>query len=43
MGIQGIDRLFDKSLDYSGRVIIDVKGILDKNEVKKLGFSYWRL
>ena len=43
MGISGLSGLFDKNLDNSEKVIIDVKGILDKKEVKELGFSYWRL
>ncbi len=43
LGLKGISELFDKDLDNSEKVIIDVKGILDKKEVKKSGFSYWRL
>ncbi len=27
----------------SGKVIIDIKGILDRNEVKGAGYGYWRL
>ncbi|MCR5591840.1 MAG: nucleotide sugar dehydrogenase [Lachnospiraceae bacterium] len=32
-----------KSGDNSSKVIIDIKGILDNNEVTKAGYRYWRL
>jgi UDP-N-acetyl-D-galactosamine dehydrogenase len=37
-----IDGLF-REMDNSEKVIVDVKSILDKSEVKKAGYSYWRL
>jgi UDP-N-acetyl-D-galactosamine dehydrogenase len=37
-----IDGLF-RDKDNSEKVIIDVKSILDKAEVEKAGYSYWRL
>ncbi len=43
MGLSGLEKLFDKKLENSEKVLIDVKGILDKKEVKERGFSYWRL
>ena len=42
-GLSGIEELFDKGLKNSEKVIIDIKGILDKKEVTDNGFSYWRL
>ena len=32
-----------KNIDNSEKVIIDVKGIFDKNKIEKLGYCYWRL
>lgn len=43
MGLSGMDALFDSSLKNGEKVIIDIKSILDKNEVEKNGYSYWRL
>jgi len=42
MTLEQIDRLFGK-IDNSKKVIIDVKSILDKTEVEKRGYVYWRL
>jgi len=42
MSIADFDRLFAPA-DNNQKVIADIKGILDKNEVEKLGYSYWRL
>jgi UDP-N-acetyl-D-galactosamine dehydrogenase len=42
MGIEEIDGLF-AYMDNSEKVIIDVKSILDKAEIDKRGYSYWRL
>ena len=38
-----VDRLFNGCDHNSKKVIIDVKSILNKSEVQKRGFSYWRL
>ncbi|MBR5375796.1 MAG: nucleotide sugar dehydrogenase [Lachnospiraceae bacterium] len=43
MGLSGMDALFDKTLKNSEKVIIDIKSILDKKEVERNGYSYWRL
>ncbi|MCR5651466.1 MAG: nucleotide sugar dehydrogenase [Lachnospiraceae bacterium] len=43
MGLSGCDRLFDRSLKNSEKVIIDIKSVLDKKEVERNGYSYWRL
>ena len=42
-GIRGVDSLFKKSEDNSSKVIIDVKGLLDREELSKSGYRYWRL
>lgn len=42
LGLNGIDKLF-KSVDNSEKVLIDVKGILDKNIVEAGNYNYWRL
>jgi len=42
MTLKQIDRLFGKT-DNSEKVIIDVKSILDRTEVEKRGYVYWRL
>ena len=42
LGIDGIDKLF-KSVDNSEKVLIDVKGILDKKMVESKNYKYWRL
>jgi UDP-N-acetyl-D-galactosamine dehydrogenase len=42
LGIENIDKLF-KSTENPQKVIIDVKGILDKKLVESLDYNYWRL
>lgn len=42
LGIDGIDKLF-KSVDNSEKVLIDVKGLLDKKMVESKNYKYWRL
>ncbi|MBQ7257223.1 MAG: nucleotide sugar dehydrogenase [Abditibacteriota bacterium] len=42
MSLDVVDKLF-KDSDNSKKVIIDVKGILDKKEVDGKGYTYWRL
>lgn len=42
MNLEQIDFLFGK-MDYYEKVIIDVKSILDKSEIKEKGYSYWSL
>ena len=32
-----------KSGDNSGKVLADIKGLLDRNEYEALGYNYWRL
>lgn len=43
MGIEKISLLFNENLINSEKVIIDVKGILDRQKVLDEGFRYWRL
>ncbi len=42
LGLDGIDKLF-KSGDNSEKVLIDVKGLLDKKTVESNNYKYWRL
>lgn len=42
MTIDQIDRLFG-DIPNNEKVIIDVKSLLDKENILKLGYSYWRL
>jgi len=42
MSLVEMDSLFGKC-DNNAKVLIDVKGILDKSEIEKKGYSYWRL
>lgn len=38
-----IDQLFLISADNSDKVLVDVKGILDRKEILRAGYRYWRL
>lgn len=42
LSLAEIDALF-ADVDNSEKVLIDVKSILDKNEIEKAGYCYWRL
>jgi len=42
MSLEEMDFLFAKC-DNNEKVLIDVKSILDKSEIEKKGYSYWRL
>ena len=42
MGLEGIDRLF-APVDAQEKVLIDVKGILNREQVCNAGYRYWRL
>jgi len=42
LGIDGADKLF-KACPNCEKVLIDVKGIFDKEELEQKGYSYWRL
>ena len=42
LSLQQIDGLFG-DMGNNGKIIIDVKSILTKSEIKKLGYSYWNL
>ena len=42
LSIDKLDNLF-KNCKNSEKVLIDVKGLLDKEELNKLGYRYWRL
>ena len=40
--LEDFDKFF-KSMDNSKKVIIDVKGVLDRKETESKGYNYWRL
>lgn len=42
LNLSKIDKLFNNT-NCNEKIIIDVKSMLDKVELKKLGYSYWRL
>ncbi|MBQ5994443.1 MAG: nucleotide sugar dehydrogenase [Clostridia bacterium] len=42
LGPADFDRLFKKA-DNSEKVLVDVKGLLDRDEYEKAGYNYWRL
>lgn len=42
MDIQDLNKLY-KDMNNAEKVLIDVKSILDKKEVEKMGIRYWRL
>lgn len=42
MALEEVGKLF-KSPDHHDRIIVDVKGILDKAAVESRGYRYWRL
>ena len=43
LGFEGISGMFDKDLPAQERVIIDIKGLLNRDEVDAAGYVYWRL
>jgi UDP-N-acetyl-D-galactosamine dehydrogenase len=42
LNLDQIDRMF-RQIDNNEKVIIDVKSILEKEEIEKRGYSFWRL
>lgn len=40
--MKDIDNLYSND-DTEGRVLVDVKGLLDRKEYEKAGYNYWRL
>ena len=42
LSLSEIDKLY-KDIDTSRKVLIDIKGILDRAEAERTGYSYWRL
>ena len=42
LGIDGIDKMY-KKVHNSEKVMVDVKGVLDKKEMERLKYRYWRL
>ncbi len=42
LGQADFDKMF-KSGENTGKVIADIKGLLDRNEYEKSGYKYWRL
>jgi UDP-N-acetyl-D-galactosamine dehydrogenase len=43
MGIKEIDKIFIKTSDNSKKVLIDVKGMLNRKDIMDAGYRYWRL
>lgn len=41
--IEKLNRLYSKSLNPKERVLIDIKGIFNKETIEKIGFNYWSL
>lgn len=41
--IEDIEKLFKPDLDSNEKIIIDIKSILNKEEIVKHGYTYWRL
>lgn len=41
--MKDIDAFFKESLDISEKVVVDVKGILNRREAQTYGFRYWNL
>lgn len=42
MTMEKIDSMFKKGDNYS-KVLVDIKGLLDRKEYERAGYSYWRL
>lgn len=42
MNIIDFNKLF-KNMDNNKKVLIDIKGVLNKKEIESLGYNYWRL
>ncbi|WP_395549341.1 MULTISPECIES: nucleotide sugar dehydrogenase [unclassified Lacrimispora] len=43
MSLSDIDSIFKKNDDITSKVLIDVKGVLNRSKVIKAGYRYWRL
>ena len=41
--IKDIEKLFKSDVDNKERINIDIKSILNKDEIIKQGYTYWRL
>src|SRR5699024_9959681 len=41
--IEDIEKLFKSDLDNKEKIIIDIKSILNKEEIVEHGYTYWRL
>jgi len=42
LSMADFDKMF-KQTDNSNKVLVDIKGLLDRNEYEKAGYNYWRL
>lgn len=43
LDLHEINGLYKKGMPNNQKIVIDLKGLLDKNELEKHGFRYWRL
>ena len=42
MNLKDFDAMF-KNTDNKNKVLVDIKGILNREEAETAGYSYWRL
>jgi UDP-N-acetyl-D-galactosamine dehydrogenase len=42
MSLKLIDSMYG-AIDNREKVLIDIKSLFDRNDVEKMGYSYWRL
>lgn len=42
LGLKQLDQLFKEGANYR-KVILDIKGVLNREEMKSAGYNYWRL
>jgi len=43
MSLEEINKYFKQNIDNDTKVLIDVKGMMDRNKVEETGYRYWRL
>lgn len=43
MNIKAIDKMFIKKSDSSKKVLIEVKGMLNRKDILDAGYRFWRL
>ena len=43
LGLRGLEVFFNADEPYKNKAIVDIQGMLNKNEVEEKGYRYWRL